>query len=70
VIPPGGAAPDVKLGVADAAYLRASKEWKDRLYLPQKLPEKGQNPKVAILIVVLIFIIFFHSREMRCTRRM
>jgi hypothetical protein len=34
-----GCAPGVKIGVADAAYLRASDAWKDRLYLRQKLPE-------------------------------
>jgi hypothetical protein len=39
VVPREGLAPGIKVAVADTAYHRASNEWKDHIFLPQKLPE-------------------------------
>lgn len=49
VIPKEGLPPGVKMGVADAAYTRASPELRDMLYLPVKVPENGDNPRVSHL---------------------
>jgi hypothetical protein len=49
VIPKEGLPPGVKMGVADAAYIRASPELRDMLYLPVKVPENGDNPRVSHL---------------------
>ncbi len=46
VVPKDGPAPGVKIAVADSAYLKATGEWEGRLYLPMKLPENGDNPRV------------------------
>lgn len=45
-IPSEGPVPDVKVGVADSAYTRASDELKKLLYLPEKIPDDGSNPRV------------------------
>ena len=37
------------MGVADAAYIRASPVLKDMLYLPTQVPENGDNPRVSHL---------------------
>lgn len=47
-IPKEGPIPDVKVGVADSAYTRATAVLKDLLYLPEKLPVNGENPRVSI----------------------
>lgn len=47
-IPKEGPVPDVKVAVADSAYTRISDELKKLLYLPSKLPENGDNPRVRI----------------------
>ena len=49
VIPKEGLPPGVKMGVADAAYIRASPVLKDMLYLPTQVPENGDNPRVSHL---------------------
>lgn len=52
-IPKEGPIPDVKVGVADSAYTRATPVLKALLYLPEKLPANGENPRV------MIFCFFF-----------
>ena len=68
-IPREGPAPGVKIGVADSAYLRASEEWKDRLYLPQKLPPNGENPKVGFFVLFFVFrqVIWFQGAALKKT---
>jgi hypothetical protein len=46
VIPKDGLAPGLKMGIADSAYVRTIDELRDMLYLPVKLPENGDNPRV------------------------
>ena len=57
VIPKEGLSPGTKVAVADTAYHRASNEWKDHIFLPQKPPENIDDMSVRSVNFFWIFLI-------------
>jgi hypothetical protein len=56
VIPKDGLAPGLKMGIADSAYARAIDELREMLYLPVKLPENGDNPRVILFFTFVVYV--------------
>ena len=56
MIPKDGLAPGLKMGVADSAYARAIDELREMLYLPVKLPENGDNPRVLFVLLSYVYV--------------
>ena len=56
VIPKEGLAPGLKMGIADSAYARAIDELREMLYLPAKLPENGDNPRVIFFPSFVVYM--------------
>ena len=56
MIPKEGLAPGLKMGIADSAYARAIDELREMLYLPVKLPENGDNPRVLRLLFSFVCV--------------
>ena len=69
MVPPEGLPPGSKVGVADAAYIRAIAELKEILYLPLKLPENGDNPQVIFFFssFILHLLIWLQRDELSAT---
>lgn len=55
MIPKDGLAPGLKMGIADSAYIRAIDELREMLYLPVKLPENGDNPRVIFFFSFVVY---------------
>ncbi len=51
-----GLAPGLKMGIADSAYVRAIDELREMLYLPVKLPENGDNPRVIFFSSFILYM--------------
>lgn len=56
MIPKEGLAPGLKMGIADSAYVRATDELREMLYLPVKLPENGDNPRVIFFSSFAVYM--------------
>ena len=55
MIPKDGLAPGLKMGIADSAYVRAIDELREMLYLPVKLSENGDNPRVIFCFCFVVY---------------
>jgi hypothetical protein len=44
------------MGIADSAYARAIDELREMLYLPVKLPENGDNPRVILFFTFVVYV--------------